>query len=123
MPLRKRFVVLLALVVVTAAPMAFAPNIGVLALVLLLAGLAVSPSLITGLALVEFLVPPARPTEGMVIETTGAALGITAGSGGLGVAYRPIRGAPGISGPSGRKCVGALDGAARFPLATCGGFG
>jgi predicted MFS family arabinose efflux permease len=48
--------------------------------VLVLAGFAISPSLITGLALVEFLVPPARLTEGMVLETTGAALGITAGS-------------------------------------------
>jgi MFS family permease len=80
MPLGRRFVVLLALVVVTAAPMAFAPDIAVLAVVLVLAGFAISPSLITGLALVEFLVPPARLTEGMVLETTGAALGITAGS-------------------------------------------
>jgi MFS family permease len=80
MPLGRRFAVLLALVVVTATPMALAPDITVLAVVLVLAGFAISPSLITGLALVEFLVPPARLTEGMVLETTGAALGITAGS-------------------------------------------
>jgi MFS family permease len=80
MPLSRRFVVLLALVVVTAAPMALAPNLAVLAVLLVLAGFAISPSLITGLALVEYLVPAARLTEGMVLETTGAALGITAGS-------------------------------------------
>ena len=80
MPLGRRFAVLLALVVVTTTPMALAPDIAVLAVVLVLAGFAVSPSLITGLALIELLVPPARLTEGMVLETTGAALGITAGS-------------------------------------------
>jgi MFS family permease len=79
-PLGKRFGILLAAVLITAAPLPAAPNIAVLALLLLLAGLAVSPSLITGLALVELLVPPARLTEGMVVETTGVALGLTAGS-------------------------------------------
>lgn len=79
-PLFRRIQILLALVLVTAAPMALAPNIATLALVLLLAGVAVSPTLITLVALVEDLVPAARLTEGMVIETTGAAVGITAGS-------------------------------------------
>ncbi|ACU76195.1 major facilitator superfamily MFS_1 [Catenulispora acidiphila DSM 44928] len=79
-PLYRRIQILLAAVLVTAAPMTLAPNIGVLALVLLLAGFAISPTLITLVALVEYLVPAARLTEGMVIETTGAAVGITAGS-------------------------------------------
>jgi MFS family permease len=79
-PLARRIQILLALVLVTATPMTLAPNIGVLALVLLLAGFAISPTLITLVALVEYLVPAARLTEGMVIETTGAAVGITAGS-------------------------------------------
>jgi MFS family permease len=80
LPLDRRIVLLLALVLVTSAPMALAPDIGVLALVLLLAGFAISPTLITLVALVEDLVPAARLTEGMVIETTGAALGVTTGS-------------------------------------------
>ena len=80
LPLDRRIVLLLALVLITAVPMALAPDIGVLALVLLLAGFAISPTLITLVALVEDLVPAARLTEGMVIETTGAALGITTGS-------------------------------------------
>jgi MFS family permease len=79
-PLGRRFQILLTLVLVTSTPMALAPNIGVLALVLLLAGFAISPTLITLAALVEYLVPAARLTEGMVIETTGAAVGITVGS-------------------------------------------
>jgi predicted MFS family arabinose efflux permease len=80
MPLGRRFVVLLAAVLVTAVPLPAAPNVGVLALFLLLAGFSISPSLVTGLALVEALVPPARLTEGMSVETTGVALGLTAGS-------------------------------------------
>ncbi|MEY9858941.1 MFS family permease [Catenulispora sp. GAS73] len=79
-PLAKRALILLTAVLITATPMTLAPNIGVLALVLLLAGFAISPTLITLVALVEYLVPAARLTEGMVIETTGAAVGITAGS-------------------------------------------
>ncbi|WP_194912219.1 MFS transporter [Catenulispora rubra] len=79
-PLARRALILLAAVLVTSTPMTVAPNIGVLALVLLLAGFAISPTLITLVALVEYLVPAARLTEGMVIETTGAAVGITAGS-------------------------------------------
>jgi len=79
-PLVDRFKVLLILVLVTATPMTVAPNIAVLAVVLLLAGFAISPTLITLVALVEYLVPAARLTEGMVIETTGTALGITIGS-------------------------------------------
>lgn len=63
--------------------MALALAIAVLALVLLLAGFAISPT-ITLVPLVEFLVLAARLTEGMVTETTGAAVGITAGSAGAG---------------------------------------
>jgi predicted MFS family arabinose efflux permease len=80
MPLGRRFTVLLTAILVTAAPLPAAPNVAVLALVLLLAGFSVSPSLVTGLALVELLVPPARLTEGLSVETTGVALGLTAGS-------------------------------------------
>lgn len=79
-PLAWRAQILLALVLATATPMALAPDIIVLALVLLLAGFAISPTLITFVALVQDLVPAARLTEGMVIETTGAAVGITVGS-------------------------------------------
>ncbi|MBV2151606.1 MFS transporter [Kitasatospora sp. SUK 42] len=47
---------------------------------LLVAGIAISPTLITAMALVERLVPAAQLTEGMTWTTTGLALGVAAGS-------------------------------------------
>ncbi|MGW2545551.1 MFS transporter [Kitasatospora sp. NPDC001574] len=47
---------------------------------LLIAGIAISPTLITAMALVERLVPPAQLTEGMTWTTTGLALGVATGS-------------------------------------------
>ncbi|MFC9329356.1 MFS transporter [Kitasatospora sp. NPDC057015] len=47
---------------------------------LFLAGTAISPTLITAMALVERLVPAARLTEGMTWTTTGLALGVALGS-------------------------------------------
>ncbi|MFF1904087.1 MFS transporter [Kitasatospora sp. NPDC058218] len=47
---------------------------------LLVAGVAISPTLITAMALVERLVPAALLTEGMTWTTTGLALGVAAGS-------------------------------------------
>ncbi|MEU9132122.1 MFS transporter [Kitasatospora sp. NPDC048540] len=47
---------------------------------LFLAGLSISPTLITAMALVERLVPAAQLTEGMTWTTTGLALGVALGS-------------------------------------------
>ncbi|MFJ3218831.1 MFS transporter [Kitasatospora sp. NPDC086801] len=47
---------------------------------LLVAGIAISPTLITAMALVERLVPAAQLTEGMTWTTTGLALGVAVGS-------------------------------------------
>ncbi|GAA4867173.1 MFS transporter [Kitasatospora terrestris] len=47
---------------------------------LFVAGLAISPTLITAMALVERLVPAAKLTEGMTWTTTGLALGVALGS-------------------------------------------
>ncbi|MFJ9952025.1 MFS transporter [Kitasatospora sp. NPDC091207] len=47
---------------------------------LLVAGIAISPTLITAMALVERLVPAAQLTEGMTWTTTGLALGVALGS-------------------------------------------
>ncbi|MEV8326100.1 MFS transporter [Kitasatospora sp. NPDC056731] len=47
---------------------------------LLIAGIAISPTLITAMALVERLVPAAQLTEGMTWTTTGLALGVAVGS-------------------------------------------
>ncbi|GJF31929.1 MFS transporter [Kitasatospora sp. NE20-6] len=47
---------------------------------LFLAGLSISPTMITAMALVERLVPAAQLTEGMTWTTTGLALGVALGS-------------------------------------------
>ncbi|WP_107073024.1 MFS transporter [Streptomyces rubellomurinus] len=47
---------------------------------LLVAGIAISPTLISAMALVERLVPAAQLTEGMTWTTTGLALGVAVGS-------------------------------------------
>ncbi|MER7769740.1 MFS transporter [Kitasatospora sp. NPDC096140] len=47
---------------------------------LLVAGVAISPTLISAMALVERLVPAAKLTEGMAWTTTGLALGVALGS-------------------------------------------
>ncbi|WP_354642604.1 MFS transporter [Kitasatospora camelliae] len=47
---------------------------------LFLAGLSISPTLITAMALVERLVPASKITEGMTWTTTGLALGVALGS-------------------------------------------
>ncbi|MGV9267118.1 MFS transporter [Kitasatospora sp. NPDC003701] len=47
---------------------------------LLVAGIAISPTLITAMALVERLVPASQLTEGMTWTTTGLALGVALGS-------------------------------------------
>ncbi|WP_078891484.1 MFS transporter [Streptomyces sp. NRRL S-350] len=47
---------------------------------LLIAGIAISPTLISAMALVERLVPAAQLTEGMTWTTTGLALGVAVGS-------------------------------------------
>ncbi|MDH6580188.1 MFS transporter [Kitasatospora sp. MAP5-34] len=47
---------------------------------LFVAGLSISPTLITAMALVERLVPAAQLTEGMTWTTTGLALGVALGS-------------------------------------------
>ena len=66
-PIEKRFVVLLALLALGSAPLPFAPSIGVMAVLLLLTGLALAPLTTTEYALVDRLAPPGpppRPTRG-----------------------------------------------------------
>ena len=79
-PLPKKLLVLLAAMAVTAALLPLAGNLWVLAGLLLLAGFTIAPTLITAFALVEALVPAALLTEGLAVENTGLALGVTLGS-------------------------------------------
>ena len=78
-PLERRLVILLALLGLGAAPLAFAPSIGAMAALLLLTGLALAPLATTEYALVDAVAPPGTSTEAyswqIVATVTGAATG------------------------------------------------
>ncbi len=73
----------LALLVVT-LPLLLRPTLLALGLLVLLAGLAVSPVLITGFSLVEALVLPAQITEGLSWAISSIGLGVAASAAGTG---------------------------------------
>ena len=78
-PLQRKLLVLLGAMAVTAAFLPLAGSMWQLAVTLLVAGFSIAPTLITAFALVEELVPAALLTEGLAIENTGLALGVTLG--------------------------------------------
>ena len=62
------------------APLLFAPNLWALAGLMVVAGMATAPTLITTMNLIERIVPKAQLNEGMTIVLTGLIIGIAAGS-------------------------------------------
>ncbi len=70
---------------VAMAPLALVPSVPVMALVLLLGGLAISPTLIAAMSLAEQSLPPARLTEGMSYLQTGLLAGVAPGAAVAGV--------------------------------------
>ncbi|WP_405641516.1 MFS transporter [Streptomyces uncialis] len=88
---------------VSMIPLQLVGNLPVLAVALFIAGLAIAPTMITTMALVEQHVPRAKLTEGMTWVSTGLAVGIALGSSASGWVI-DARGAeagyvvPGISG-------------------------
>ena len=77
--IERRFVVLMALLALGAAPLPFAPSIGVMGGLLVLTGLALAPLATTEYALVDRLAPAGTATEAyswqIVANVTGAAAG------------------------------------------------
>lgn len=65
---------------VAALPLALVPSIPVMAVVLLVGGVATSPTLIATMSLAEQALPPSRLTEGMAVIQTGLALGLAPGA-------------------------------------------
>ncbi|MFJ9696390.1 MFS transporter [Kitasatospora sp. NPDC101183] len=85
--LARRFVLGVVFMAVSMVPLVLVAHavsgVGGLAAVggaLLIAGIAISPTLISAMALVERLVPASQLTEGMTWTTTGLALGVAVGS-------------------------------------------
>ncbi|MER8186263.1 MFS transporter [Kitasatospora sp. NPDC094015] len=82
---------------------------------LFLAGLSISPTLITAMALVERLVPAAQLTEGMTWTTTGLALGVALGSSAAGWMVDAAGAAAGYWVPVASAGFGVLVALAGFP--------
>lgn len=66
--------------VVGLLPIMFVSTAGFMALFLFLAGLAISPTLITGFSLTERMVPPSLLTEGMAWISTSIGFGVAIGA-------------------------------------------
>ena len=75
-PLHRQFLVFSGLLAVVTIPFPFLHSPWLLGIACLVAGLAVSPVLINGFALIERLVPNARMTEGLVWTNTGIGVGL-----------------------------------------------
>lgn len=78
--LASRFVLTLGCSVAGVATFWLVPGLAVLAVVLLAAGLAISPTLIAGYGLVEQQAPAGRRTEGMTWLSSAISVGVAAGS-------------------------------------------
>lgn len=78
-PLRRRFLIGLVGLAVGLVPMLFAPSVALMAPAALLAGIAISPSLIGAFGLVDSLVPTAARTEGFSWLNSGLGVGVAGG--------------------------------------------
>ncbi|WP_454812794.1 MFS transporter [Labrys neptuniae] len=79
-PLERQFVVAIAVAAATTVPLLFVSNVVMLALLLFLSGVSISPTLITAMGLVERHVPAAKLTEGITWAMTGIGIGMAVGS-------------------------------------------
>lgn len=84
-PLDRRLLVLLALLAIGSAPIAFAGSIAAMAPLLLITGLALAPVAITQYALIDRLAPAGTSTEAYSWHITATAIGFGAGSAVAGV--------------------------------------
>lgn len=78
--LRDRLAVGAAGLTVSLTAVSLAPSIPVMAVVVVVAGLAIAPTLVAGMGLVEALVPAAARTEGFSWAITALGLGVATGS-------------------------------------------
>ncbi len=76
----KRFLILMAVLALGSAPLAFAPSIGVMALLLVFTGFALAPLATTEYALVDRLAPPGTETEAYSWQIVANVIGASAGS-------------------------------------------
>jgi len=79
-PLDRRYLLALLVLAVGVVPVLLAPGVPAMAPAALLAGLAISPTLIASFGLVEQLVVPAARTEGFTWLNSGLGVGVAVGS-------------------------------------------
>jgi MFS family permease len=79
-----RFRAGMLLLAASLVPLPFVEGFWLLAVVLFVAGLTISPTLIASVAWIEETVPPRRLTEGISIMTTGMYVGLAPGAAGVG---------------------------------------
>ncbi len=80
LPLAGQLLIAIGLAAVTTLPLLVIDGIASLAVVLFLAGAAVSPTIIVSLGLIERLVPASKLTEGITWAMTGVGVGMALGS-------------------------------------------
>lgn len=78
--LPRQLLLAIALAALTTLPLMIVGSVQTLAVVLFVAGVAVSPTIIISMALVEKIVPSSKLTEGMTWAITGIGIGMAAGS-------------------------------------------
>lgn len=79
-PLDRRYLLALLGLTVGVVPLLLAPGVGPMVPAALVAGLAISPTLIASFGLVERLVPPSSRTEGFTWLNSGLGIGVAVGS-------------------------------------------
>jgi MFS family permease len=79
-PAARRFVLGITVLALVTAPLLLAPNVSVLAVLVFVAGFAISPALIAAFALLDVLVPARSRTEGLTWFSTGLTLGVAVSS-------------------------------------------
>ncbi|MFJ6216337.1 MFS transporter [Streptomyces sp. NPDC092296] len=79
-PMSRRFLVGVSVMAVSMLPLLLVGNLVALAAALFVAGLSISPTMVTTMGMVERLIPAAKLNEGMTWTITGLAVGVAAGS-------------------------------------------
>ena len=92
---------------VTLVPLAFVGSLWVMAVFLLLGGMAIAPTLIATLATTEHVVPKSRLTEGMAILHTGMGVGIAPGAALAGLVIDAYGASPAYAVPAAAGLLGA----------------
>ena len=78
--LHRQLAIALAVLAITAWPLLFADTVPLLAMAVLLSGIAISPTFITAFGVIERRIPASMLTEGITWVTTGIGIGMALGS-------------------------------------------